>query len=698
METFQSADNPMWVPKDIENQEIYKFMMYSSSRFNRDLSTYDKFHAWSVTELEEFWAAVWDYSKIITHTPYSRVLDKSKTMDQVPSWFEGATVNYAENIFNRFKDTDRVAIYVRGEQEHKNVTFRQLYLLVSKVANSLRKLGIKPGDRVSAFIPNNSEAIVGFLACASIGAIWSSAPVDFGVIAVTDRFKQIEPKVYITVDQSTYNGKTSSLVEKNLEILKSLSSVEHVVIIETNPSIQASKQIPSSITWDDFIRSSNYITDITYEIVPFNHPLFIVFTSGTTGKPKCITHSTGGFLCSAKKENQVVSGINETDIYFYYTTTGWIMWNVLLGVLVTGASIVTYHGNPLGPKIDVLWNMVDEIGVTCFGTSPRYLQTLEDNEYYPKDHYSLATLKTLTSTGSPLKPNNYEFIYKHIKSDVFLVSISGGTELGASFLGGVPILPVYKGEIQCILPAMAVECWDDSGNRIFGKSGDLVCTKPFPSMPVFFWGDTPEKTRYKSSYFERFPGIWFHGDYLQINKNTGGIIMLGRSDGTLNPNGVRFGSAEIYNVVEEFPEVLDSLVVGQQTSLSERVLLFILIRDSSINTEDLQQKINARVREKLSPRHVPAKTLVVEKIPYTANGKKVEIAVKLLLNKGFSMSQEYIAKHGKHVTKSQVSSHVKSNFTLDERTIQSVTDPSSIFQFLEFTDLFFEFDVGKSKL
>ncbi|PWA02259.1 hypothetical protein BB558_001607 [Smittium angustum] len=694
-----SLPQPVWVPKNIEDHEMSKFMRYSNKRFNLSLKNFDDLYEWSINELEQFWGAVWDYTGVISHTPYTKVLDTSKKMNEIPDWFEGVSVNFAENYFERFKNTDRVAIYARGEQEHKNISFKELYILVSQVASSLKKLGVKKGDRVAGYITNSAEAIITFLATSSMGAIWSCAPPEFGVTAASDRFSQIEPKIYVSLDQSTYNGKTTILTEKNQQILKVLPTVEKVIIIQTgNKPSDILEKISCSMSWNSFLDLSAGVTELNYEMLPYDHPIFIVFSSGTTGKPKCITHSTGGYILMSYKNNIIDSGISEKDTFFYYTTTGWIMWNSLPSAMMSGASVVAYEGNPLGPKISVLWDMAEEVGVTKFGTSPRYLQTLEDNGYYPKDRHDLSKLDTITTTGSPLKSNNYDFVYNHIKKDAFLVNISGGTELNACFAGGVPILPVYKGEIQRLLLGMAVECWDSNGNPIIGEPGDLVCTKPFPSMPRFFWGDTPDKSRYMSSYFERFPGVWFHGDFLKINPVTKGVVMLGRSDGTLNPNGVRFGSADIYNIVELFDEVLDSLVVGQQLEQFERVLLFITLKDkSNTNINDLKNRINQTIRSSLSPRHVPARIIVLEKIPYTGNGKKVEIAVKLLLGKVYNLAQEYIKSHGSSTPKKEVADHVRKIYTLDERTIQSVADPSAIFQFLNFDELMFNFDT-KSKL
>ncbi|OMJ16320.1 Acetoacetyl-CoA synthetase [Smittium culicis] len=689
---------PVWVPKNIEDQEISKFMRYASSRYNRQFDNYDQLLEWSITELEEFYSAVWDYWGVITHSPYTKVLDTSKKMNEIPTWFTGVSVNFAENIFARYKDLDKVAIYARGEQEHKNITFKQLYSLVSKAALALKKMGVKKGDRVVGFITNSAETIIAFLAAASIGAIWSSSPVDFGVTAVSDRFSQVQPKIYISIDESTYNGKKFSLIERNNQILKSIPSVEKIIIIQNNKSAGSiSSLIPGSITWDSFIDMGKEATDLKYELLPFDYPIFIVFSSGTTGKPKCITHRTGGYIIQPIKEYKILAGMDETDTYFYFTTTGWIMWNSLPCALLVGASIVTYEGNPLGPKVGVLWDMAEEVGVTRFGTSPKYLQSLEDNGYYPKDHHDLSKLKCLTSTGSPLKSNNYDFVYNHIREDLFLVSMSGGTELGACFFGGIPILPVYRGEIQCQLLGMAVECWDSNGNKLVGEKGDLICTKPFPSMPIYFWGDTPDKARYMSSYFEKFPGVWYHGDYFYYNPETKGIIMLGRSDGTLNPNGVRFGSSEIYNIVEKFDDVLDSLVVGQQMENFERVILFILLKNQSTDVKQLESSINQTIRSNLSPRHVPSKIIIVDKIPYTANGKKVEIAVKSMLSSMYSLAQEFISNSGGSAPRNKVIEHVRSTFSLDERTIQSVSDPSAIFQFMNFSELMFT-DLPKSKL
>ncbi|PWA01398.1 hypothetical protein BB558_002502 [Smittium angustum] len=692
--TVNTTDKLLWKPNAEKQYEINLFINYVNQRFGKNIDNYFDLHKWSCDELEDFWVAVWDYCGIISHAPYTQVLDKTVQMSDVPSWFSGSLINYAENLLEKYADNDKIAIYTRGEQFHQDITYRELYNLVKKAAYSMRKLGLKKGDRVVSYTTNCLEAVVGMLATASIGAIWSSSSVDFGVTAVTDRFSQIEPKMFISIDQSLYNGKTFNHIEKINKIKESLPTVEHVIIIQTNKSLgNISDLIKDSISWESLIEMGESATKLEYELVSFDHPLYILFSSGTTGKPKCLVHRTGGILINHLKEHKIILGIGYDDVYFYYTTTGWMMWNYLVGGLAVGSSIILYEGTPLGPTPGVLWDLADDLNITVFGTSAKYIQHLEDVGYYPMDHHSLTYIRTILSTASPLKPNSYEFVYSHVKSDVLLDSISGGTDICSVFVGGCHILPVYKGEISCPLLGLAVECWDAEGNQITDKSGDLVCVKPFPCMPIYFWGDSSDKSRYKNAYFNKFQNVWCQGDFMKVNSVTKGILMLGRSDGTLNPNGIRFGSAEIYNIADHFEEVEDSLVVGQQIDQNERVILFLKLRNKNVDFSDLKTRINSRIRAELSPRHVPAKVIVVEKVPYTTNGKKIEVAVKLLLNNMYSMAQSYLKD--KKITfpdtkvQEETANYVRGKYVFDEKTIQTCSDHDAIFQFIRIDELMF---------
>ncbi|OMJ20450.1 Acetoacetyl-CoA synthetase [Smittium culicis] len=682
----------LWTPSNIEESEFCKFIRQVNSTYNTNINSYWELQKWSTEHIKDFWASVWEYTNIISHSPYKTVVEDQVPMQNIPKWFIGATLNYAENILENMKDSSKVAIYARGEQDHLDISYKQLYSRVCSVATSFKNMGLKKGDRVVAYLTNCSEAIVGMLASASIGAIWSSTSVDFGVTAVIDRFSQIEPKIFIGIDESKYNGKSFSHIEKINQILEKLPTVKNSIIIKTNKtSPSVSELVKNSVTWNSIEDILNPDPVLQYEPVSFDHPLYILFSSGTTGKPKCLVHRTGGILIQHKKEHIITLGMGKDDIYFYYTTTGWMMWNYLVGGLSVGLTIVLFEGSPLGPSPKVLWDLVDELGITVFGTSAKYIQHLEDVNYMPSETHKLDSLKVVLSTASPLKPNSFDFVYEHVKRDVLLGSISGGTDICSLFVGACSILPVYKGEIQAIMLGMAIECWDENGNRVVDQSGDLVCTKPFPCMPIYFWNDDSNNSKYKSAYFSKFPGVWCQGDFMKINTKTNGVFMLGRSDGTLNPNGIRFGSAEIYNVVNRFDEVEDSLVIGQLIDENERVLLFIKTSNRYTgNFEALKSAIVKSIRAELSPRHVPAKIMQIDSIPYTLNGKIVEIAVKLLLNDAYKLACKFSkSNEGKPITREQVVEYVLNNYTLDEKAIQSVSNKNDITQFLKFSDLFF---------
>jgi len=575
----------------------------------------------------------WHFSGIKYSKPFTQVLDKHQNIADIPEWFHGSHLNYAENLL-RGADDD-VAIYFAGEQRKlEKITFSSLRENVRKLACALKSFGVEKGDRVVGYIANCPAAIEAMLATASLGAIWSSTSPEFGVSGVLDRFQQVKAKVIFSVDSVIYNGKTHDHLEKLTNVVNGLPDLEKVILI---PYVKCEKDINiTNIRNCEFL--STFLKEDTgdalcYTQVPFNHPLFIMYSSGTTGAPKCIVHSVGGTLLQHMKEHMLHGNMNKTDIMLYYTTTGWMMWNWLVSSLALGSAIVLYDGSPLMPKPDVLWDLIDTLGITILGTGARWIEALEEKSIFPMKSHTLSSLHTILSTGSPLKPSSYDYVYTSIKKDVLLASITGGTDIISCFAGSNPVLPVYRGEIQSCNLGMAMYSWDDQGKAVYNTAGELVCTAPFPSMPIYFWNDT-DNIRYQKSYFQKFKGVWSHGDYCEISSSSGGVLMLGRSDGTLNPNGVRFGSAEIYNIVNSthVKEVQDSLCVAQNTNDGERVVLFIKLAATHVFDVDLVKRIKTLIRQHLSARHVPSHILPITDIPYTASGKKVEVAVKRILN------------------------------------------------------------------
>jgi acetoacetyl-CoA synthetase len=616
----------MWKPskESIQNSQMSTFIKYVNHNFMIQIENYSQLYKWSLEHAEDFWESFWKFSGIIHHSKYNIVVDDITKMPGA-KWFEGSTLNFAENLL-RYKD-NQIAIRFCGEDGVKSfLTYNSLYDQVAGLASAMKKQGIKKGDRVCGLLPNIPEAIIAMLASASIGAIWSSCSPDFGIQGVLDRFKQIMPKIIFTTDSYKYNGQVNNSSAKLKEILSKLPSIQINVII---PFIQDVKpiRISKSILWDDFV--DPFSTEISFEQLPFDHPLYIMYSSGTTGLPKSIVHSAGGTLIQHLKELQLHTDLKRNDTIFYFTTCGWMMWNWLISSLSIGATVVLYDGSPFYPDGYVLHKLANEWGITVFGTSAKYITSLEAANIKPIDIYSFPQLRTILSTGSPLVEENYDYVYNYWKKDVQLASISGGTDIISCFALGNPLLPVYRGEIQCRGLGMKVEALDEAGKSIISKKGELVCKQAFPSMPVYFWND-PNGEKYYSAYFDTFLGYWHHGDYLQINDH-GGVKIFGRSDTTLNPGGVRIGTSEIYQAVNRIKEIEDSLVIGQAWGNDERIILFIKMRDSNCLTEELKIQIQQTIRATCTPRHVPAKVIQVEEVPYTINGKKVELAVKQII-------------------------------------------------------------------
>jgi len=613
----------MWSPnsEQIQNSQMYFFMKFVNKKLNISLNNYSDLYEWSITNGSDFWGCFWEYSKIIYHKPFINVVDNINKMPGA-KWFEGATINFAENLL-QYRD-EKVAIHFYGEDGNEKIlTYKQLYNEVSKLANSFRGIGVKKNDRIVGFMPNIPETIIAMLATASIGAIWSSCSPDFGTKGVLNRFSQIEPKVIITASDYIYNGKTINCLSKIKEILSDLPSIEKTIIVPfkgTSNSIM----INNSIAWDDFLAVEE--SNIIFEYMPFDHPLYIMYSSGTTGLPKSIVHSAGGTLIQHLKELMLHTNLTREDNIFYFTTCGWMMWNWLVSSLAIGSTIVLYDGSPFYPNGTTLLKMAERIGVTVFGTSAKYISALEMENIIPKDISTFPTLRCILSTGSPLVEENYDYIYNEWKKDIQLCSISGGTDIISCFALGNPMLSIKRGELQCRGLGMKVESYSDRGDSFYDKKGELVCTQAFPSMPIYFWNDKNEE-KYFSAYFDRFPSVWHHGDYISISKS-GGVKIFGRSDTTLNPGGVRIGTSEIYQTVERFEEIDDSLVIGQSWSNDERIVLFLKMKRDCIISEKLIEDIKSAIRDTCSPRHVPQKIVSIKDIPYTINGKKVELAVK----------------------------------------------------------------------
>jgi acetoacetyl-CoA synthetase len=618
----------LWQPTDtqIRATNLYRFMQTVNKRYNTSFDEYSQLHQWSVDHLSDFWAAVWDFVQIRCSKPYKTVLDAPNRMPGA-KWFQGAELNFAQNLL-RYRD-DRLALIFRGEDRvRRTVTYAQLYDQVARLAGPLRKAGVTAGDRVVGFVPNMPQSIVAMLAAASMGAVWSSCSPDFGIKGVLDRFGQIKPKVLFTADGYYFKGKPIDSLARIADILEELPSIEKVVVIpyiNDRPDID---HVPHAVHYADFLDGGPG-QEIAFAQLPFEHPLYIMYSSGTTGLPKCMVQSAGGVLINQLKELVLHTDLTRDDTIFYFTTCGWMMWNWLTASLAVGATLVLYDGNPFHPDAGALWQMVEAENITVFGTSAGYLTALQNSGLKPMERYELAALRAVLSTGSPLTREGFEFVYAHIKSDLQLASISGGSDLNGCFALGNPMGPVCSGELQCRGLGMKVFAYDDQGQPVVNQQGELVCTAPFPSMPIYFWDD-PDGKRYHSAYFDVYPGIWAHGDYIEIN-NRGGVVIYGRSDATLNPGGVRIGTAEIYRQVEQFDEVEDSLVIGQPWKNDVRVILFLKMAPATELSEALRDRIKSAIRTNASPRHVPAKILTTPDIPYTLNMKKVELAVKKVI-------------------------------------------------------------------
>jgi acetoacetyl-CoA synthetase len=618
----------LWKPTDeqIKKSNMHRFMKFINQTYNQNIKEYASLYGWSIEHISDFWAAFWDFADIIHSKGYDQVIDGPKKMPGA-RWFPGAELNFAENLL-RYRD-ERVALIFKGEgQPSTRLTYAQLYDEVARLAKALKDLGIRPGDRVVGFMPNMPASMIAMLAATSMGATWSSCSPDFGIKGVLDRFGQIKPRVLFTANGYFFKGKALDSLERISNILKELPSIEKVVVVpytEQEPNISA---VANAVHYQDF-RSSESGLEIEFKQLPFEHPLYIMYSSGTTGLPKCMVQSAGGILVHHLKELMLHTDLKREDTIFYFTTCGWMMWNWLTSSLAVGASLVLYDGNPFHPHPGALWEMAQNEKISVFGTSAGYIAALQSAGVKPGKSYDLKSIRAVLSTGSPLSIEGFEFIYAEVKSDLQLASISGGTDLNGCFALGNPVLPVYAGELQCRGLAMDVRAFDPLGNELIDQQGELVCCKPFPSMPIYFWDD-PDGSKYHNAYFDVFPNVWRHGDFITVTRR-GGVVMHGRSDATLNPGGVRIGTAEIYRQLEQMAEIDDSVVVGQDWKNDVRVILFVKLAEGVELTAELKNKIKQTIRTNASPRHVPAKIISVPDIPYTLNMKKVELAVKKVI-------------------------------------------------------------------
>jgi acetoacetyl-CoA synthetase len=614
---------PIWWPDPARAEATAIAELARRQGFEGPTAVHDLWE-WSVDELETFWRYIFKDGVLVT-TPGGTTLEVLRHGDRMPGaqWFPGCELNFAENLLKRRDDAP--AIIFRGENgTRRELSWGQLWDQVARLAANLAADGVGQGDRVGAYLPNAPEAVIGMLATSSLGAVWSSCSPDFGISGVLDRFGQIEPKVLLTVDGYHYAGKRIDIRRKVAEIAAALPSLRRTVVYPFLTAAPDLSPIPKSVAFSDYLAAGT--TDLAFTRVPFDHPLYVLYSSGTTGKPKAIVHGVGGTLLQHIKEHRLHTDVRPGDRMFYFTTCGWMMWNWLVTGLASEATLVLFDGSPFHPTPDILFDIAAEEGLHVFGTSAKYLDALKKAGREPMKTHDLSALRAILSTGSPLVAESFEWVYGHIKSDLQLASISGGTDIVSCFVLGNPAGPVYPGEIQMRGLGMAVDIMNDQGRPVRGEKGELVCTRPFPSMPVSFWND-PEGSRYRKSYFDRFPGIWCHGDYAELTEHDG-IIIHGRSDAVLNPGGVRIGTAEIYRQVEQIPEVLESICVGQDWQDDVRVVLFVRLKERATLDRDLEDRIKRQIREHCTPRHVPARIVQVADIPRTLSGKITELAVR----------------------------------------------------------------------
>ena len=627
--TRVSARNPLWEPSEerVQQANITRFIRLVNERYGREIRSYAQLYDWSIENIPDFWAAMWEFAEIKASRGYDCVVD-DLTRFPGARWFPGARLNFAENLL-RYRD-NRTAFVFRGETEKSaSMTYEELYDTVARLVKALRDTGVGPGDRVAAYMPNMMETAIAMLAATSIGATWASCATDIGPQAALDRLGQVEPKVLFTVDGYFYKGRAFDCVPNAAEVARGIPSLRRVVVVPYTEAKVDLGQIPHAVAYRDYLAREDNLR-IEFEQLPFDHPVYIMFSSGTTGKPKCMVQGVG-VLINHLKELLLHTDLKREDTIMYITTCSWMMWNWLLSSLGVGATVVLYDGNPNHPDLGAMWRLIQDEKITIFGLSASYINYLKSQGFAPNREYDLSSLREISQTGSALSAEGFEYVYQAIKRDLHFNSISGGTDINGCFACGSPTLPVYAGQVQARGLGMKVECYDAAGKPVRDEMGELVCEAPSPSMPLYFWND-PSGQKYRDAYFDVYPGVWRHGDYIVIHSDTGGMTFFGRSDAVLKPSGVRIGTAEIYNQVEKLEEIADSLAIGQNWEGEQRVLLFVKLAPGVSLTDDLKQKIRKTLRDNASPRHVPALIVEVPDIPYTLNMKKVESAVTNIVN------------------------------------------------------------------
>jgi len=622
---------PLWTPSSdrVAQANLTAYTTYVNNRYGTGFTDYFELQRWSVDNIADFWESVWDFLDIKASKRFDVVVDDLRKFPGA-RWFVGANLNFAENLL-RYRD-DRTAFVFKSETRPSvRITYADVYSIVGRLSSALSRQGVTQDDRVAAYIPNIAEAGIAMLSATTLGATWASCGAELGVQAVIDRFSQIGPKVLFAVDGYRYKNKPFHLLSEVKAVVEAVPTIEKVVVVPyvtENPDIAS---IPKAVLYEEFL-AQGQAADPIFEQVPAGHPLYIMFSSGTTGKPKCMVQSVAGILVNQMKELIIHADLKREDTIIYMTAPSWMMWNWLMASLAAGARVVLFDGNPGYPDLGAMWKLIDEEKISFFGTSATYINLLRSQGLKPKDLFSLASLRSIGQTGSPLSAEGFEYVYNSIKQDVHLNSLAGGTDINGCFAIGNPTLPVFAGQLQGPALGMDIESYSEQGLPVRDRQGELVCRAPAPCMPLYFLNDDKDSTRYKDAYFRVFPGVWRHGDYVELFSDTGGITFYGRSDAVLKPSGVRIGTAEIYNILDKFPEIADSTAIGQNWEGDQRVLLFVKMAPQSMLTEELKEKIKKALRDKASPRHVPALMIEVTDVPYTFSGKKVESAITNIMN------------------------------------------------------------------